>query len=48
LGCLLIDARPIIDDGAPDVAIYNDELEKRGTPSWLDVQWLYSECYLFR
>ncbi|KAF3760376.1 DUF89-domain-containing protein [Cryphonectria parasitica EP155] len=39
---------PIRDDGLPDVAIYNKELEQRGNPSWLNVSWLYSECYLFR
>ncbi|KAK4446872.1 DUF89-domain-containing protein [Podospora aff. communis PSN243] len=39
---------PIRDDGLPDVKIYNDELEKLGNPTWLNVSWLYSECYLFR
>ncbi|CAN8095249.1 unnamed protein product [Discula destructiva] len=39
---------PILDDGLPDVAVYNKELEQRGNPSWLNVSWLYSECYLFR
>ncbi|KAK1756948.1 hypothetical protein QBC47DRAFT_378121 [Echria macrotheca] len=39
---------PIRDDGYPDVAIYNSELEKLGNPTWLNVSWLYSECYLFR
>jgi len=41
-------SRLIRDDGQPDVAIYNDELEKLGNPTWLKVSWLYSECYLFR
>lgn len=40
--------RPIKDDGLPDVAEYNKELEKLGNPSWLNVSWLYAECYLFR
>lgn len=39
---------PIRDDGLPDVAIYNKELEQLGNPSWLNVSWLFSECYLFR
>lgn len=39
---------PIRDDGLPDVEGYNKELEQRGNPSWLNVSWLYSECYLFR
>lgn len=39
---------PIRDDGFPDVDIYNRELEQLGNPSWLSVNWLYSECYLFR
>ncbi|KAK3326215.1 putative UPF0364 protein [Apodospora peruviana] len=39
---------PIRDDGYPDVAIYNKELEALGNPTWLNVQWLYCECYLFR
>jgi len=40
--------RPIRDDGFPDVEHYNKELANLGNPSWLNVQWLYSECYLFR
>ncbi|KAK3370070.1 hypothetical protein B0H63DRAFT_486072 [Podospora didyma] len=40
---------PIRDDGAPDVAIYNKELAALGNKvSWLNVPWLYTECYLFR
>lgn len=39
---------PIRDDGFPDVDVYNKELEQLGNPSWLSVNWLYSECYLFR
>ena len=27
---------------------YNDEIEARGNPSWLDVSWLFSECYMYR
>ena len=41
-------SRPIPDDGLSDVAIYNKELEQLGNPTWLNVSWLYCECYLFR
>ncbi|OHF03892.1 hypothetical protein CORC01_00754 [Colletotrichum orchidophilum] len=39
---------PIEDDGYPDVSIYNEELKKLGSATWLNVPWLYTECYLFR
>ncbi|KAI0534507.1 hypothetical protein GGR58DRAFT_53283 [Xylaria digitata] len=39
---------PIRDDGFPDVALYNDELNKLGTPTWFAAPWLYCECYLYR
>ncbi|KAI5917066.1 hypothetical protein F4810DRAFT_698185 [Camillea tinctor] len=39
---------PIRDDGSPDIALYNQELELLGTPTWFNVPWLYSECYLYR
>ncbi|KAI0017839.1 DUF89-domain-containing protein [Xylariomycetidae sp. FL0641] len=39
---------PIQDDGGADVALYNQELEKLGTPTWYNVPWLYCECYLYR
>ncbi|KAF1957540.1 DUF89-domain-containing protein [Byssothecium circinans] len=39
---------PIEDDGEPDVADYNKELEALGKPTWHKVPWLYSECYLYR
>ncbi|KAJ5737213.1 uncharacterized protein N7483_002338 [Penicillium malachiteum] len=39
---------PLDDDGHPDIASYNRELEQRGNPVWHDVPWLYSECYLYR
>lgn len=38
--------RPLENDGEPDIVEYNEELEKRGNPSWMDVAWLFSECYL--
>ncbi|KAH8702546.1 serine/threonine protein phosphatase PPT1 [Talaromyces proteolyticus] len=39
---------PLVDDGEPDIADYNKDLEQRGNPSWHNVPWLYSECYLYR
>ncbi|WYZ46760.1 hypothetical protein EsH8_IX_000985 [Colletotrichum jinshuiense] len=39
---------PIEDDGYPDISIYNEDLKNLGSPTWLNVPWLYSECYLFR
>jgi hypothetical protein len=39
---------PLLDDGQPDIAGYNKELEQLGTPSWFNVPWLYAECYLYR
>lgn len=37
---------PLPDDGEPGIAEYNKELEQRGTPSWQNAPWLYTECYL--
>ncbi|OJJ48887.1 hypothetical protein ASPZODRAFT_139841 [Penicilliopsis zonata CBS 506.65] len=39
---------PLPDDGQPDIVEYNEELEKRGSLVWLNVPWLFSECYLYR
>ncbi|PHH90636.1 hypothetical protein CDD83_3041 [Cordyceps sp. RAO-2017] len=40
---------PLVDDGFPDeIAAYNKEVEGLGNPSWLDVPWLFSECYMYR
>ncbi|OAP56885.1 hypothetical protein AYL99_08997 [Fonsecaea erecta] len=39
---------PIPDDGFPDVEGYNKELAARGPPTWHNVEWLFSECYLYR
>ncbi|KAK1778673.1 hypothetical protein QBC45DRAFT_158926 [Copromyces sp. CBS 386.78] len=39
---------PIPDDGVSDVATYNQILESLGKPTWLNVSWLFSECYLYR
>ncbi|KAL2152317.1 hypothetical protein VTH82DRAFT_5501 [Thermothelomyces myriococcoides] len=39
---------PIRDDGFPDVAVYNKELEQLGPITWLKAPWLFTECYLFR
>lgn len=38
----------IPDDGFSDVEGYNAELQARGPPKWHDVEWLFSECYLYR
>ena len=40
--------RPIRDDGHPDVAGYNKELEQLGKITWHNAPWLFTECYLFR
>ncbi|KAK4233525.1 hypothetical protein C8A03DRAFT_19419 [Achaetomium macrosporum] len=39
---------PIRDDGYPDVAGYNNELQQLGNITWLKAPWLFTECYLFR
>jgi hypothetical protein len=39
---------PLHDDGEPDVAEYNKELESLGEAKWHSVPWLFSECYLYR
>ena len=44
---------PLVDDGERDFEIYNEELKQRGLGSggevkWHDVEWLFSECYLYR
>lgn len=41
-------ASPLLNDGQPDIAMYNKELEKLGNPSWYNLPWLYAECYLYR
>lgn len=45
---MLIERRPLEDDGQPDIEGYNKELEALGSPKWFDVPWLYAECYLYR
>lgn len=39
---------PLEDDGGSDILGYNEELETLVAPSWFNVPWLYSECYLYR
>jgi damage-control phosphatase, subfamily III len=38
----------LLDDGEPDIKGYNDELKALGNPTWYNVSWLFSECYLYR
>ncbi|KAL2211805.1 DUF89 domain-containing protein [Sarocladium strictum] len=39
---------PLPDDGfTDDINAYNKELEQRN-PTWMNVAWLYGECYLYR
>ncbi|KAL8405545.1 hypothetical protein RB596_004421 [Gaeumannomyces avenae] len=35
-------------DGGSDIELYNKELEQRENPTWLNANWLFSECYLYR
>ncbi|KAF2666451.1 DUF89 domain-containing protein [Microthyrium microscopicum] len=39
---------PLPDDGLPDIAGYNKEIEQRNNPSWFSCTWLFSECYMYR
>jgi hypothetical protein len=39
---------PLPDDGESDVAGYNEELKALGRPTWINVPWLFAECYLYR
>lgn len=39
----------IVDDGYPEeIARYNKEIEDLGNPTWLNVPWLFAECYMYR
>ena len=40
--------RPIPDDKQPNLIVYNEELRRMNRPTWRNVSWLYSECYLYR
>lgn len=39
---------PLPNDGGADIAGYNKEIEQRGNPTWFNVTWLFSECYMYR
>ena len=39
---------PLPNDGGSDIDGYNKEIEQRGNPTWHNVTWLFSECYLYR
>ncbi|KAM0699882.1 hypothetical protein Q7P36_000093 [Cladosporium allicinum] len=39
---------PLPDDGGFDIEGYNKEIEQRGNPTWFNVTWLFSECYMYR
>lgn len=39
---------PLEHDGGADVEAYNQELATLKDPSWFNVPWLFSECYLYR
>ena len=40
---------PIVEDGQPDIVEYNKELEHLGpSPTWFNLPWLFTECYLYR
>ncbi|KAF2811561.1 DUF89 domain-containing protein [Mytilinidion resinicola] len=39
---------PLPDDGFSDIEGYNKELAALGNPTWFNVPWLFSECYLYR
>lgn len=41
------DFRLILDDKLPNVMVYNEELRRMNRPTWRNVSWLYSECYLY-
>jgi hypothetical protein len=45
---LITTLRPLLEDGGADIAGYNKEIEQRGNPTWHNVTWLFSECYMYR
>lgn len=36
------------EDGGKDIEQYNEELKTLKQPSWFNVPWLFSECFLYR
>lgn len=39
---------PLPSDGASDITSYNEELNALKNPTWQNVPWLFSECYMYR
>jgi len=48
LNILHLRQRPIVDDQQPNLSCYNEELRRLHRPTWHNVSWLFSECYLYR
>ena len=39
---------PLKHDGGDDIGDYNRQLEAQSNPTWLAVEWLFAECYMYR
>ncbi|KAL9102998.1 MAG: hypothetical protein Q9163_001918 [Psora crenata] len=39
---------PLEDDGKSDITDYNKRLVSLDSPTWMNVPWLFAECYLYR
>ena len=39
---------PLEEDGGKDVEIYNKALSSLDHATWMNVDWLYAECYIYR
>lgn len=40
--------KPLVDDGGPDIAAWNDLLARESGETWLSAPWLLAEFYLYR